>query len=341
MWRRFIITFISAFGAGFGASVLFILLLDPYGNSLLGLPFREPILEINQRYVYPQIVRRGPYDSFVIGTSTSRLLEPQRLNTALGGNFANLAMDDARAWEQTQMMKLILRDAGPPERLLIGLDSVWCREDADTHLTSKRREFPAWLYDANRFNDFLYMLNVSTLELAYKKLRYQFGRNVERYEANGYKDFTQGEAYYDFKRAKRRIQARSKNARLPTDAAFAAIPGQHWRLPALAWLNEILAEVDGKSRVYLIFMPVHVAAQPIRGTQDAAREDECKRRIQEFASRYDALYVDYRVPSSITTNDQNYWDPLHWRIHVGHQLVDELGAKVSTGGDDGRVVSNR
>jgi len=341
MWRRFNISFVSIFGTGLGLSILFVLLLDPYGNSLLGLPLREPILEINQRYVYPQIVRRGPYDSFVIGTSTSRLLEPQRLNKALGGNFANLAMDDARAWEQMQMMKLILRDAGAPARLFIGLDTVWCREDADTHLTSKQRDFPAWLYDSNPVNDLPNMLNVSTFELAYKKLRYQLGRNVAQYEANGYKDFTKGEAHYDAERARRGIREKSRNARKPANRAFVASPEQQWRLPALTWLNEVLEQVDGKSRVFLVFMPVHVTAQPIQGTRDAARENECKRRIQKLAIRYNALYLDYRVPSSITSNDENYWDPLHWRIHVGHIVVEEVAAKATASGTVRPGVSNR
>ncbi len=74
---NFIRTFL-AFAAGATAVVwLIILLLDPYGVSPIRLPIARPIMDINQRYMYPQIVRSGAYDSVVIGTSTSRLLDPE------------------------------------------------------------------------------------------------------------------------------------------------------------------------------------------------------------------------------------------------------------------------
>jgi hypothetical protein len=76
-------------------------------------------------------------------------------------------------------------------------------------------------------------------------------------------------------------------------------------------------------------MPVHVTAQPRPGSDSAARERECKRRIKDMATRYKAFYVDYRTASQINTNDLNYWDPLHWRIHVGRALLNELGLRLT------------
>jgi hypothetical protein len=44
--------------AGVAALLFFaILLLDPYGNSPLRLVSRQPIMDINQRYMYPRIAR--------------------------------------------------------------------------------------------------------------------------------------------------------------------------------------------------------------------------------------------------------------------------------------------
>ncbi len=334
MWQRYTWILMGFVPVALCCVTLFILLIDPYGISPTGLPIREPILHTNQRYVYPQIVRNGGFDSYVIGTSTSRLLEPPRLDRALGGKFANLAMNDARAWEQKQLMDLILRDAGPPRTLLIGLDTVWCREDADTYQVSRTRTFPHWMYDGADLTDLRYMLNLSTLNLAFKKLQFQLGRNVRRFDPDGFADFTDGEKKYDPERARKRIWDGRENARIPVTPAFEVEdPSAHWTLPALPWLEDVLARTQGKSRVLLVFMPVHLTAQPRPGSDNAAREHECKRRIQDLAMRYNAFYADYRNASQMNTNDLNYWDPLHWRIHVGRSLLDELGARLTHGGE--------
>ena len=46
----------------------FIVALDPYGARLrAGQPAR-PLMDLNQRFMYPQIVRSGAFDSAVFGT---------------------------------------------------------------------------------------------------------------------------------------------------------------------------------------------------------------------------------------------------------------------------------
>ena len=72
-----------------------VVLLDPYGlRATPGAPPR-PLMDLNQRFMYPQIVRSGRFDSAVFGTSTVRLLNPQRLNETFGGRFANLGLTQA------------------------------------------------------------------------------------------------------------------------------------------------------------------------------------------------------------------------------------------------------
>ncbi|KMO28830.1 hypothetical protein VQ03_29780, partial [Methylobacterium tarhaniae] len=110
-WRHFAGLLVGAAGL-LGLLVLaFVTILDPYG--LRAAPGRRsgPIMDLNQRFMYPQVVRGGAYDSAVFGTSTARLLDPHGLDRAFGGRFANLAMNAATPWEQTQLARLFLTRA--------------------------------------------------------------------------------------------------------------------------------------------------------------------------------------------------------------------------------------
>ena len=89
-WRTCNRVFVGTFVGVLAALYVFILLVDPYGVVPFSLPFERPIMS-NQRQVYPQIPRTGRYHSVVVGTSTSRLLDPAALSRALGGHFASLA----------------------------------------------------------------------------------------------------------------------------------------------------------------------------------------------------------------------------------------------------------
>src|SRR3712207_6914903 len=64
--------------------------LFPY-TTLFRSP--SPIMDINQRFMYPQIVRSGRFDAAVFGTSTVRLPDPRKLGRAFGARVANLGLD--------------------------------------------------------------------------------------------------------------------------------------------------------------------------------------------------------------------------------------------------------
>jgi hypothetical protein len=153
-WRRFVLV-VGGFGPSSRALAIFILLMNPYGN-LPKLVFREhAITDINQRFQYPALIRSGRYDSIVVGASDARLLRPEILDQAFGGHFANLSMNAGQAWEQYRLVDLYLRQPGTPRMLLLGLDRVWCEEDAAEERTTFRG-FPDWMYDDNPGRSQLY-----------------------------------------------------------------------------------------------------------------------------------------------------------------------------------------
>ena len=106
-WTRWTAWFLGAALATLLALWGFVAVLDPFGLRVSAGQAPRPIMDINQRYMYLQLVRSGGFDSAVLGTSTMRLLDPAILSQGLGGRFANLAMNAATPLEQLQMAGLL------------------------------------------------------------------------------------------------------------------------------------------------------------------------------------------------------------------------------------------
>lgn len=305
----------------------FVVLADPYGlRTRPGEP-AGAILDNNQRFMFPRIVRSRVYDSAVFGTSTVRLLDPATLDLLFGGRFANLAMDAATPWEQIELMRLFLRETPAPRMLILGMDPTWCAADADR--PDKRltfRAFPPWLYDETRAGDERHMLNLKSLEIAGRTLLHKVGLLPERIREDGYDVFTPPEASYDAVKASlyiwngppQRLQAVFPRAEL-TESERNAL-----RFPAVEWLAETLARLPDSTNVLITFPPVHVAGQPTRGSRAAAIEAHCKGRLAAIARNRNGVLADFRVHSNVTIEDTNYWDPLHYRLPVAARFAQAL-----------------
>jgi hypothetical protein len=322
--------FLRVLIGGIAGTYLFILLVDPYGMIPFSLPIGRRIVSISDRFMYPQIVRSKRFDSLVIGTSTSRLLDPELLDRLFHVRFANLAMSDAMAWEQQAMLDLFLRTVGSPKVLIVGLDWVWCDRQADRHRITFRG-FPSWLYGNHPWQGSLSLFNYGTVEIAARLVGWHVGLYRERIRFDGYQVFVPPESQYDPVRAHHNIWngVAPRPARLPPPLS----PAQRRQLsfPALSWLDGALARIPSTSLKILAFMPVHVAAQPVPGTHAADAEAECKARIVAIARKRGAKVIDWRIASPITTNDANYWDSLHYRVPIATRIAEELAAAVLAG----------
>lgn len=323
-WRSFVRSFLAVFVGLLAAAYLLALLADPYDTISFSLPLKRAPMSGAQRHVYRQIAHSGRFDAFIIGTSTSRLLNPRDLNEALGVRFANLAMDNSRAWEGQLMMDYIVRRVGPPKLLVVGLDVVWCLQNADRERTPIR-DFPAWLYDDNPWNDLLYHLNGETVRMSVRLIAYHLGLRRERWSLDGYRDFLPPDHTYDAARAREKIWERRNSNPVPQLPPVKLSEDERRALvfPGLDWLDQRLAQMT-QTRKVLAFMPVHVLAQPVPGTRAAAVEEECKSRIVQIAGRHGAKVIDWRIGSPMTSDDNNYWDKLHYRVPVAQRLAREL-----------------
>jgi len=337
-WRRYCRITLCALAAELLIVCAVIAVGNPYGN-LPHLVFNaHVIMDTNQRYQYPAIARSGQFDSIVIGTSTSRLLRPAALDHLFGGHFANLAMDAATAWEQYRLATFFAAHTRRPRTLLVGLDHVWCKGDADTAKTTFRG-FPKWMYDDDPWNDLVWMLNKRSLEISGRRIGNALGLNPARIPFDGYEVFTPPESQYDLRKVERKIYGAKgppietasieRAPYVPTEAERAS-----WRYPALDWLATFLSSSQRWQRVVFVFTPPHVSALPARGSRAKAQFDECKARIARLARQHGAPVIDFHIVSPITTVTENYWDRLHYRVPIAVRLVAEIKTALATGADD-------
>lgn len=332
-WSRW---FLLAALACAGLLLGFVAALDPFGMRVHAGQAARPIMDINQRYMYPQLVRSGAFDAAVVGTSTMRLIDPQALSRDLGARFVNLAMNAATPWEQTQAARLFREHAAAPRWLIWGLDATWCEADAtDPAKRLTPRPVPAWFTREVRWFDWLKLMNLTNLEIAGRLFAHRLGLGPERIRGDGYAVFTPPEGSYDLARARGHIYGAAGG----TPAELAPLPPQPvpaaeragWRFPALDWLEEVLASYPKSTRLMLVLPPSHVAAFPREGSVAGQRHDACKAAIVALARRHGAMVVDYAHASPVTTQDANYWDNLHFRLPIAQRVEAEL-AEIAKGG---------
>ena len=334
-WAGFLKQFVLALGLTLGLTLGLIVVMNPFGNLPVRAFGSHVVMDTNDRYQFPAIVRTGNFDSSVFGTSSSKLLDPAWLEQAFGGRFANLAFNDGRAWEEYQLALLFLRTVPRPGTLLFGIDWVWCAADADVSRFTGRG-FPPWIYDENPWNDWLYILNWRSVETAARQLANRAGLLPPRFPANGFDMFVPPDSTYDAAKARQYVWRSRAGPIVPISPAYVVTDADRarWQYPALAWLDELAAKAPAGTRVIFAFMPAHVAGQLQPGSEEAAREGECKARMAQIATRRGAHLVDFKIASPITIEDANYWDTLHYRLPIARRIVEGIATAVTTGKDD-------
>jgi len=293
----------------------FVVLVDPWDALPLSPPLPRVPISTNARFSFPALARSPRFDSAVLGTSTSRLLQPSQLDPAFGARFANLSMNSATAWEQSRLLQVFLRAHPAPRALVIGLDGEWC-QDPISRTTG--RPFPEWMYEASRWPAYRHMLTPYAVQEAANQFAVAVGWKRRRYGLDGYTRFVPDEAAYD----PARVDAAFAGWQA-TDAAPAAA-GQRFAFPGMAMLRDALAPVPAGTQVVLYFTPNHVSQQGEPGSRTAARWAACKQAAAGVAAARGAAVLDFMVPSAITTDRANYWDPLHYREDIARRLAASL-----------------
>lgn len=333
-WRWLCTAAISAAALLYG----FVLVVDPYDT----LPFSPPLdrwpVASNQRFSYPAVAASPAFDSAVFGTSTTRLLRPDRLNAALGGRFANLSMNSGTTYEQLQIFNLFADHHPAPRFVIFGIDDEWCSTAADLARFTFR-PFPPWLYDGNPWNDALHLFDAFSVEQAIRQVGYLSGLRPAKYGPDGYMDFLPPAAEYELARARGHIYGGDEPRRREPVAKPADAYGPQrvaWQYPAHARMAAMLSRLPERTTAVLAFVPYHHFIQPAPGSLDAARWAECKKRLTDIATaRPDTHVVDFMFYSAITRRDENYWDAQHYSAAVSDELVGYIAEAIER--RDGRT----
>ena len=322
-WRGF---FALSAGTALLATVviaLFVALVDPFDTLPLSPPAERWPVATDARFSFPALARSPRFDSALFGTSTSRLLRPAALDPSFGARFANLAMNSATPYEQSELMAVFRRAHPDARTVMVGLDIGWC-VTGDTYQKLTPRPFPAWMYGQSRWLGYLHLLNLYAVQEAGQQLGILVGVKKPVYGRDGYTSFVPPDSTYDPARAEAHLRAWGGPA-VPGGARDG--PPASWRYPALETLRADLAAFRPSTRKVLFFVPYNHTLFPPPGSEGAAVWSECKRRVAAIAAATpNTVVADFMRPSPITDNDRNYWDPLHYRVGVADRLVRDLAA---------------
>ena len=330
-WRHFTRwVVLSALGV---ATLVFaaVVLIDPYDSVWFSPQLARAPITANQRFSYPALARKPRFDSAVIGTSTVRLLRPDKLNQTLGGRFVNLSMNSATAHEQSLILDLFIRHHAHIRTLIVGVDIVWCQQNEVPRFTE--RPFPPWLYDDNRWNDLLYLFNLPTLEEAGRQLAFLTGFRPMRFGRDGYADFLPPQSAYDLARARSNIYPDGKpRLKEPVTPPVDIAPAERalWRFAPHDLLRRMIGALPKETRKVLLIVPYHRFFQPRSGSRRAAQLQECKRRLTDLATEFEeTMVLDFMIESDITAHDENYWDSVHYTTEIADWIAELIGFGVA------------
>ena len=320
-WSRFIRVLLLS-SAVLGALVYgFILVLDPYMDVPFAPALARAPVSTNQRFAYPALARLPDYDSVVIGTSTMRLLDPEQLNTRLGGRFLNLAMNSATPYEQARILEVFLRHHAQPRLVVLGNDGSWCsRDPAPPNYTF--RAFPEWMYDDQPWNDLLYLFNDKALEDAVRMLELLRGQREAKYRLDGYRDFTRDFGSYRAELVHKRLYGarRARDANTDTEPSLSR---PDWQYPWLPRLHALLKSVPPTTPIVLLYPPVHRHYLENMASNIA----ECKGRSAALLADLPNLHtLDYMQVSELTRRDDNFWDAVHTTAAVARLIETDMAA---------------
>ena len=293
----------------------FVVIVDPWDALPLSPPLPRVPISSNARFSFPALARSAAFDSVVLGTSAARLLRPAELDPAFGAHFANLAMNSATAYEQSRMLDLFLRHHPAPRVVIVALDQAWC---GDVFERFTPRPFPEWMYGPDRWAGYREMLTPYAVQEAWNQLMVMLGLKRRRYGLDGYTSFVPPDSQYDTVRRDRAF------ARWPPLDRVPAPPDLPARYPALPLLDRMLAALPAGTRKIVYFTPSHVDQQGAPGSVTAWRWAHCKAEVAAIARRRDARALDVQIPSAITRDRDNFWDPVHYRQAIATRVTEGL-----------------
>ncbi|HEV2550052.1 MAG TPA: hypothetical protein VGU20_22265 [Stellaceae bacterium] len=322
-WRRFVLSWLLWCAAWCVGLYVFVAVVDPFDTLAFSPDWKRHRVTGNERFELPGLIKRGHFDSAVLGTSTVLLLDPGALDAALGGHFVNAALSDGRAWEQAQVMRLFAQETPQPRALIIGIDIAWCAPDQPAPPLTFR-PFPTWEYERDGRAGYLHLFDLRHIYAALRQALTMTGVLAPVLGDDGYWQFVPDDALYDPVRAAAKIYGAAPPKSVPavTLPAVGARPVD-WTFPDITLLAATLRRFPPQTRMILMLVPYHVVAYASEALWP--RYHFCKEALVSAARTLaNAVVVDFMFPNDTTRDYRQYWDGLHYRLPVVQRVVEAL-----------------
>lgn len=335
-WNKFLKLLMSITIGALALLYLWVYLVDPYDIFMFSADASRSPVSSKRRHFNPGIARNPSFDSFIMGTSTVMLLKPQHLNQLLNAKIANLSLPAGSPYEQLRMASLFIDYHEELNLIILSVDDVWCSIDgADKYIDVndkglvEERQLQEWRYGSSFWQQ-LPPLNKRIIKDSRRQLGNILGFRSFPYDADGYADFTrqfaeqwdQAEIQKNlYGTAETKIKEAVQAAVKVTEAEI-----KRWKFADIIILKDWLSSLPVSTRKILFFPPHHHYKQAPSGSKDELKWNECKKRVADIGLTVPQLTViDFMIKSSITTNDANYWDPMHYTVAIADKIEQTLG----------------
>lgn len=313
-WRKFAFVFLGITGGAIFLIWLFIIIIDPWGILPLSPPLHRIPISTNARYSFPALAIHQQFDSAIIGTSTSRPLQPQLLNKPLDAHFVNLSMNASTPWEQEKIFNLFIKHHPHPKVIIFNTDTIWCFHDPN----HSNRPIPLWMYEGSPWMGYLNMANQYALQEAANQFLWLIGLKKQRYGSDGYTPLLPVSFIYDPKKVDDtfakwdKVDNSEPNGRIPTQ-------------PALPRLQRMINQLP-KETLKIILIPPFSAefyGNPGRWTDISWKA--CKANLTHLTQTApNTIAIDFAFPNHITQQRNSFWDPIHYRPLTARTVMNGI-----------------
>lgn len=290
--------------------------------------FYTPTFSPEQRYQNPGLARNYEYDTIIIGSSMTENFVPSYIDEKLGVKTLKLSMSGASAREEKLMAEVAIR-TGRVKNVIWGLDYGSLKGSPD-RVGNEFSAFPDYLYDEYYYNDFLYLVSLSTLEssgeILYKHYTHQEEAIDLNYLYNWNNQFTYGKDVMqklweeDQKNKEKGIKQYDK-----IDPSFAAMKANFDE-------NVLPVIRDNPDINFVIYYPPYSILRYVSMYQEDKTlfYDEMKvkeyifKQLQSFANV--SLY-DFQSDKNLTHNLDKYKDFSHHSQEYNEYIIDAVKNK--------------
>lgn len=313
-WRKFTFIFLGITGGAIFLIWLFIIIVDPWGMLPLSPPFHRIPISTNARYSFPALAINQQFDSAIIGTSTSRPLQPRLLNKSLNAHFVNLSMNSSTPWEQEKIFNLFLQHHPHPKVIIINTDNIWCFDDPQR----ASRPIPLWMYEGSPWVGYLKMANQYALQEAVNQFLWLIGLKKQRYGSDGYTPLLPASFIYDPQKVNHVFAEWPK-------ADNSAMNGRIHTQPTLSRLQRIVNKLPKNTLKIIIIPPFSAEFYGDSGRWTDMSWKACKANLAHLAQTIpNTTAIDFALSNHFTQQRNSFWDPIHFRPFVAKIIMDGI-----------------